>query len=103
MASDPILARIKAELQRLYGSRLQDAILYGSRARGDARPDSDHDVAVVLKDYDDDFQEVYRLADLEYDLLLETGAAISAYPFAPSDLTKRTLFMHNLRTEGVPL
>jgi predicted nucleotidyltransferase len=36
------LARLPAEL------RLQYAILYGSRARGEDRPDSDADLALIL-------------------------------------------------------
>ena len=43
----------------------------------------------------------HRLADLAYDLLLETGQMLSLKPFAPEELQERTLFMHNLRDEGV--
>jgi len=35
--NDPILKRVTSELEQLYGARLERAILYGSRARGDAR------------------------------------------------------------------
>ena len=35
---EPILRRLKGELQRLYGDRLERVLLFGSRARGDARP-----------------------------------------------------------------
>jgi predicted nucleotidyltransferase len=42
---EPILRRLKGELERLYGDRLERVLLFGSRARGDARPDSDWDVA----------------------------------------------------------
>jgi uncharacterized protein len=48
----PILRRLRIELEQLYGPRLERIILFGSRARGDARLDSDWDVAVVLRDYD---------------------------------------------------
>lgn len=99
----PLLRRLRAELERLYGPRLERALLFGSRARGDARPDSDWDVAVVLRGYDGDLEEAYRLADLAYDLLLETGEMLSLKPFAPEELGERTLFMLNLRAEGVAL
>ncbi len=39
--ADPILTRFRAVLDDLYGSRLERVVLFGSRARGDARPDSD--------------------------------------------------------------
>ncbi len=35
-----------------YGARVVDILIFGSRARGDARPDSDADVAVILEDGD---------------------------------------------------
>jgi predicted nucleotidyltransferase len=45
---DPVLVRLKSELTELYGPRLKQILLYGSRARGDDREDSDYDVLVVL-------------------------------------------------------
>jgi uncharacterized protein len=98
---EPVLRRLKAELERRYGDRLERVLLFGSRARGDARPDSDWDVAVFLRGYDGNLDEVFRLADLSYDLMMETGEVLSIKPFAPDELAKRTLFMHNLRQEGV--
>lgn len=47
-ASDPIL---DAMVQRLVGALAPARIyLFGSRARGEARPDSDYDLLVVLSD-----------------------------------------------------
>jgi predicted nucleotidyltransferase len=46
---DPILRRFHAALSDLYGNRLERVVLFGSRARGDAREDSDYDVAVFIK------------------------------------------------------
>ena len=43
---DPVLVRLAAELRALYGPRLERVVLFGSRARGDFRDDSDYDVAV---------------------------------------------------------
>ena len=47
---DPIMRRFRAALDEAYGDRIERVVLFGSRARGDARPDSDYDVAVFLKD-----------------------------------------------------
>jgi predicted nucleotidyltransferase len=45
---NPILAKFRAALAETYGDRLERVVLFGSRARGDAQPDSDYDVAVFL-------------------------------------------------------
>ncbi len=37
-------------LKRAFGDRLDAVVLYGSRARGDFRPDSDWDLLVVVED-----------------------------------------------------
>ncbi len=103
LAEEPVLRRLKAELARLYGPRLERVILFGSRARGDAQPDSDWDIAVVLKGYDGGPTEANRLADLGHDLMLETGAALSLRPFAPEELEQRTPLMHEIRREGRPV
>jgi predicted nucleotidyltransferase len=43
---DPVLIRFRSALDEVYGARVERVVLFGSRARGDARPDSDYDVAV---------------------------------------------------------
>ena len=68
-------------VRRLYascGSQIRSVVLFGSKARGDAGPDSDIDVLVVLSD-DDPYlcSSVRRLAarvSLEYDLLFSVRA-----------------------------
>ena len=100
---EPILRRLKGELERLYGDRLERVLLFGSRARGDARPDSDWDIAVFLRGYDGNWEEVSRLSDLGFDLMMETGLYLSLQPFAPEELAERTLFMHNLCRDGIEL
>ncbi len=58
---DPILERFRAALTEIYGNRLERVVLFGSRARGDAQPDSDYDVAVFLHDMPDRMAELNRL------------------------------------------
>jgi uncharacterized protein len=40
---ETILAQLRSQFETLYGDRLVQTILFGSQARGDARPDSDID------------------------------------------------------------
>lgn len=48
LRDNPTLAKFLAALNEMYGLRLERIVLFGSQARGDARPDSDYDVAVFL-------------------------------------------------------
>ncbi|MGA4079924.1 nucleotidyltransferase domain-containing protein [Ralstonia nicotianae] len=66
-------------LARLEGRfEVRHAILYGSRARGDFRPDSDADVALVLAGPPADrMAATLAMADEAFDVLLATGIRIS--------------------------
>lgn len=58
-----------------------EAIVFGSRARGTQRPDSDLDVAVPLRGEPLRFVDTkLAMADLAFDLMLETGLLISPMP-----------------------
>jgi uncharacterized protein len=100
---DPILTRFRATLDEIYGPRLERVMLYGSRARGDAREDSDYDVAVFLRDMPDRIAELYRLADLSSAILDETGAFIHAMAYRAGSYNERTPLMHEIRADGIDL
>jgi predicted nucleotidyltransferase len=102
---DPILTRFRAALDEIYGPRVERVVLFGSRARGDAGPDSDYDVAVFLRDYaPGTTTELYRLADLSTAILDETGEFIHAMPYpAGSYNDPRMPLMYAIRTEGIDL
>ena len=56
-------------------------ILFGSRARGDYHDESDADVAVILAGQPSDFLDTkLAMADLAFDVLLDTGVLIQALP-----------------------
>jgi predicted nucleotidyltransferase len=78
-------------------------VLFGSRASGDAGPDSDYDVAVFLKSLPDQWNEMKRLADLRVDFLDDTGLFFEAKPFHASAWRDRTPLMHEIRRDGVDL
>lgn len=100
---DPILTRFRAALAQAYGSRLERVVLYGSRARGEARSGSDYDVAVFLTDNAGLWQESQRLAEIETAILFDTGAVINALPFPAAAYGERTPLMHELRRDGLDL
>ena len=101
--ADPILKRFRAALDTLYGDRIERVVLFGSRARGDARQDSDYDVAVFLKSLADRWQEIDRIVPLVTDILYEDGAFIHAMPYRAGSYEDRTSLMREIRREGIDL
>jgi predicted nucleotidyltransferase len=93
-------------VRRHYGSRLVDILVFGSRARGNHRPESDADIAVVLRDNDWGFwEEQMILADLAYDVLLDHTLFIQPWPVsqdawvAPEQSPKRR-FIATIRQDA---
>jgi predicted nucleotidyltransferase len=100
---DPILKRFRAALDELYGDRIERVVLYGSRARGDHRDDSDYDVAVFLDDLTNRWKEVDRIVAITTDILIDTGELINAMVFPAGAYRERTGFMHEVRLDGIDL
>jgi predicted nucleotidyltransferase len=85
------------------------ALLFGSRARASHRRDSDADVALLLRgDRGPRMDVALELADLAFDVLLETGILVEAIPFWEDEWASPERFanpalIENIRREGVPL
>lgn len=105
LPDDPNLARLKRDLEALYGPGLKQVLLYGSRARGDHREESDYDVLVVLDGTLDWRAEMEQLAKLSTRIGIETAGMVilSLKAVTPDDLQKRTGFMHNIRNEAISI
>ncbi len=82
---------------------MERVVLFGWRARGDAQPDSDYDVAFFLRDMTDRAVGLNRLADLATDILYDLGACIHAMPHRGGSYAERTPLMHEISTDGVEL
>jgi predicted nucleotidyltransferase len=101
--NDPILARFRAAVDEMYGKQLERVVLFGSRARGDAREDSDYDVAIFLKSLPDRWAELDKLANLRVRFLDETGVFFDAKPYLATAYRERSPLMHEIRHEGITL
>jgi len=86
-----------------------EAWLYGSRARGDAREDSDVDLALVI---DDEMRSISDVAadmgDESFDVLTATGRYVSPLPIRLAHwrdpaLHANPFLLANIRREGVAL
>ena len=101
--SDPLLSRFRAALGEMYGDRIDRVVLFGSRARGDARANSDYDVAVFLKQLPDRWKELHRLADLRVEFIDETGAFFDVLPYPAAAYAERSPLMREIRLDGLDL
>ena len=82
------------------------AILYGSEARGDARPDSDFDVLILLEGEKRNLKREDEMSGALYDLELSTGALISPMSMLRRQWENRpikTPFYINVMNEGIRL
>jgi len=90
----------------MYGNRLERVVLFGSRTRGDAQPNSDYDVAVFLNGMNgssDRWAELHKLAALRVKFIDETGAFFDAKPYPAGAYRERSPLMHEIRREGLDL
>jgi predicted nucleotidyltransferase len=107
--SDPALASALDKFVRWARARypVEEAYLFGSRARGDHDSDSDADVALVLDEPAEGKTVPLKrgLSDLAFDVLLETGIYIQpiAIPKAhwrSPEAFRNPSLLHAIRREG---
>ncbi len=110
-AIDPDTQRAVKQFLGLLAGRydMAGAMLYGSRARGTHRPDSDADVAVLLRGEPQRLlPTTLAMADVAYDVLLETGVNITPLPiwldeWEHPETYSNPALLRNIAREGVRL
>ena len=97
-----ILAELRHYLEALYGERLVQVVLYGSQARGDARPDSDIDVLIVLKEPFNNSYETEQISFIVAPLCLKHNVVIG-YAFVTLKQFQKgnSAFFRNVCREGI--
>ncbi len=85
---DPVgtAAAVAAELRALYGGRLRRVVLFGSWARGDAHPESDIDLLVVLDRVDSPWVELRRMDQVLWRHSYQSNVVVAAVPVGERDL-----------------
>lgn len=104
--SDPVrdaLEDAKQALEELYGDRLERLIVYGSQARGEARPDSDVDLLIVLDDDVDPDTEAQRTSRLVVRIAAKHGVALSPLHLSTDHFQRDRPLPRAARREGIVL
>jgi predicted nucleotidyltransferase len=98
-----ILKEFRQEIEKLYGKRLKDVILYGSWARGEAKEESDIDLLVVLKGGVMPGKEIDRMIDIITEINLKYSVLLSIFPVSEEEYsTVNSPLLINVRKEGMP-
>jgi DNA invertase Pin-like site-specific DNA recombinase/predicted nucleotidyltransferase len=118
VARSPVARTIDAATERAaraFLGRIADryavieSILYGSRARGDFGPDSDADIAVVLKGERGDRAAVAQdMAGTAFHVMMDTGVMVEALPlweeeFEHPEVFRNPRLIEAIRREGLRL
>ncbi len=103
MEIEPILKEFRKSIEKLYGKRLKNIILYGSYARKQPTVDSDIDLAIVLEGDVAACKEIDRMIDVITDINLSYGVLLSVYPVSEESYNSiNSPLLLNLRREGIP-
>lgn len=98
-----ILSKLKAQMLKEYGKRLDRMLLFGSQARGEADPESDVDVMIVLNSEVDSCTEIFRTNEFVSDLCLEYTVMISCVFVSSADYQAKqnAYFYRNVHRDGL--
>ena len=99
-----ITAQIKQAVQQ--ADPTATAILFGSRATGKAREDSDWDVLILLDKPEVSIRDEQAFRHNLYDLELEIGEVISTFVYGENDWNTRlsvTPLYKSIKKEGIVL
>lgn len=105
---DGNLLRVLEELNKglftIYGERLHQVLVYGSQARGEASPESDVDILIILDDPVNPLLEISNTERLIADLSLRNDTVLSCLFISLSEFNNQAdLFLRNVRRDAFPL
>lgn len=100
---DPVVQEFAAELRQQLGPHVQQMLLFGSRARGDAGDDSDYDMLVVVDQRTPELRAM--ILEIESRLMDRYGALVATVLRSEEEWQQTQGFplARNIAREGVPL
>ncbi|MDB9494660.1 nucleotidyltransferase domain-containing protein [Spirulina major CS-329] len=99
-----ITEQVRDFMARLYQERLAGVVLFGSQARGEAEPDSDIDLLIVLRGAFHYYEEVRRIGGFVSDLCLDHDVLVSCcFTTEEQWLHEDSAFYRNVHRDGVIL
>jgi predicted nucleotidyltransferase len=103
LATNVVLEQIRPRLTEVFRDRLRGVVLFGSEARGDAEPDSDIDVLVLLEGPIDLGEDIRVIVDALYPLQMQLlDRPLHALPADVKDFeAERLAFYRHVKSEGV--
>lgn len=101
--SDPVVQHFSSEVRRRLGASLRHLCLFGSRARGDARVDSDYDMLVVVDRRTPEIRGI--VVDIEVDILDRYEVLVASIVRGEEEWHNGQGFplARNIAREGVPI
>jgi uncharacterized protein len=97
------LPALRARLDALYGARLVRAVLFGSYARGEATPESDVDVLVVLRGHVSAYDEAWATSEIDVDLMERFGLVTNFVAISEETARESWPLLRNVREDGIPV
>jgi len=76
---------VAEDLREVYGERLKNVVLYGSWARGDAHPESDIDLIVVLDEVHSRRGELERMNEVLWRHSLQNDTVVTELPISEAE------------------
>ena len=95
-----LVREFKRRAEAALPGRIARVVLFGSRARNEARPDSDWDIAVFVHGKPT-ASDRNTLSDIGYDLLMESGQHIKPVAFDAARADEASWFMQTVRRDGL--
>jgi predicted nucleotidyltransferase len=97
-----LVREFKRRAEAALPGRVARVVLFGSRAREDARADSDWDIAVFLRDGASS-RDTLTLADAAYDLIVESGQFIQPVAVSDAQAVGDGPLLGSIAREGIEL